>query len=108
MYTNDKDGLIKKMKGYEPTHVVTAIEYGGDAHIIFSRVQKKLRKKNNITFSYSTLQKNSSDSNLKDINAYLHAKLTLNEPPPITVEGHFGLNMSNQDNSSKLDLDIEV
>ena len=55
-----------------------------------------------------TFQKNTSDSDGKNIDAYLHAKLTMNEPPPITVEGHFGLNMSNWDNSTNLNLDIEV
>ena len=43
MYDDPEDGLIKRMEGYEPTHVVTAIEYGGDAHIIFSKVQNKNR-----------------------------------------------------------------
>ena len=57
---------------------------------------------------YFAIQKHKADLDVKNIDAYLHAKLTMNEPPPITVEGHFGLNMSNVDNSTNLDLDIEV
>ena len=30
--------MLNKMKKFKPTHVVTSITYGGDAHIIFQNV----------------------------------------------------------------------
>ena len=37
-YCNTAIDKEKKLGKYKPTHVVTAITYGGDAHILFQKV----------------------------------------------------------------------
>merc|ERR1719308_714512 len=71
---------------YKPSHVVTAITYGGDAHFVFT-------KRQHINFDKM------------DIDAYLHAKF---KKAVFEIEGSFSLNVTENDIRELNDTNIKI
>ena len=103
-------GTFKRLpEDSRPSHVVTAISYGGNAHIVFSKVVNHGFSEELFETLIGSFQNIHVDYDKMDIEGYLEAKVELPKVKiPIDIHGSFEIDYFDRKESSRNITSIKV
>ena len=103
-------GTFKRLpEDSRPSHVVTAISYGGNAHIVFSKVVNHGFSEELFEALIGSFQNIQVDYDKMDIEGYLEAKVEMTGVSvPVDIEGSFEIKYEDNLEFSKNGTSIKV